>query len=135
MYYDNRRLALNILWMVLGVALFALSVTEVLDSSIYSGFGGMLMAIGGINIVRIVRYRRDDTYREKVDTQVADERNEFLRMKTWSVVGPALVIIGALGSVITMVLGMRDLQLELSFSVCVALMAYWITYLVISRKY
>lgn len=135
MYYDNKRLALNILWMVLGVALFALSVTEVLDSSIYSGFGGMLMAIGGINIVRIVRYRRDDTYREKVDTQVADERNEFLRMKTWSVVGPALVIIGALGSVITMVLGMRDLQLELSFSVCVALMAYWITYLVISRKY
>ena len=135
MYYDNKRLALNILWMVLGVALFALSVTEVLDSSVYSGFGGMLMAIGGINIIRIVRYRRDDTYREKVDTQVTDERNEFLHMKTWSVVGPTLVIVGALGSVITMVLGMRDLQLELSFSVCIVLMAYWITYLVISRKY
>lgn len=135
MYYDNKRLALNILWMVLGVALFALSVTEVLDSSVYSGFGGMLMAIGGINIIRIVRYRRDDTYREKVDTQVADERNEFLRMKTWSVVGPTLVIVGALGSVITMVLGMRNLQLELSFSVCIVLMAYWITYLVINRKY
>ena len=30
---------------------FIQAVTEVLDSSVYSGFGGMLMAIGGINII------------------------------------------------------------------------------------
>lgn len=135
MYYDNKRLALNIAWVALGLALFVLSVAEVLDSSIYSGFGGMLMAIGGINLVRIARYRSDDTYREKVDTQVVDERNEFLRMKAWSVAGPIIVVAGAIGSVVAMVLGMRSLQLDLSFAVCFVLMAYWVTYLVVSRKY
>ena len=135
MYYDNKRLALNIAWVALGLALFVLSVAEVLDSSIYSGFGGMLMAIGGVNLVRIARYRNDDTYREKVDTQVVDERNEFLRMKAWSVAGPIIVVAGAIGSVVAMVLGMRSLQLDLSFAACFALVAYWVTYLVVSRIY
>ena len=40
MYYNNKRFALSIFWLVLGVVLLVLSLTEVLDSSIYAGFGG-----------------------------------------------------------------------------------------------
>ena len=37
MYYNNKRLALSIFWAFLGVVLMVLSITEVLDSSLYSG--------------------------------------------------------------------------------------------------
>ena len=39
MYYNNKRLALTVFWIVLGAVLVVLTVTEVLDSSIYSGMG------------------------------------------------------------------------------------------------
>ena len=57
MYYNNKRLALSIFWIVLGAVLVWLSVTETIDSSIYSGIGGGLIAVGMIRIVQIIRYR------------------------------------------------------------------------------
>ena len=47
MYYNNKKLALSIFWVVLGAVLLGLSVTGVLDSDVYSGMGGALMAVGG----------------------------------------------------------------------------------------
>ncbi len=135
MYYDNKKLALSIFWIVLGAALIALSAAEVLDSSVYSGMGGALMAVGALRLSRILKYRRDPAYREKVDTEAKDERNSFLRMKSWAWTGYILVIGEALGAVIAMILGRRELQLMLSYSVCLMLMVYWVTYLVLSRKY
>ena len=84
MYYNNKRLALSIFWAVVGLVLTVLSVTEVLDSSIYSGMGGGLMAVGVLQAIRNVKYRKDADYREKIDVEANDERNRFLRMKSWS---------------------------------------------------
>ena len=84
MYYNNKRLALIVFWIVLGAVLVVLTVTEVLDSSIYSGMGGALMAVGTLQLIRAVKYRKDSEYKEKVDTELGDERNRFLRMKSWS---------------------------------------------------
>ena len=65
MYYNNKRLALTVFWIVLGAVLVVLTVTEVLDSSIYSGMGGALMAVGTLQLIRTVKYRKDSEYREK----------------------------------------------------------------------
>ena len=46
MYYNNKRLALSVFWIILGAALFILSITEVIDSALYSGMGGALIAVG-----------------------------------------------------------------------------------------
>ncbi len=54
--YNNKRLALSIFWVLLGIVLIGLSVMEVLDKSIYSGMGGALIGVGILQIVRIVRY-------------------------------------------------------------------------------
>ena len=42
--YNNRRLALSIFWVLLGVTLLVLSITEVLDSSMYAGMGSVLIS-------------------------------------------------------------------------------------------
>ena len=135
MYYNNKRLALTVFWIVLGAVLVVLTVTEVLDSSIYSGMGGALMAVGTLQLIRAVKYRKDSEYKEKVDTELGDERNRFLRMKSWSWAGYFTILIEGIGAIIAMVLGERTVQLVLSYSVWMVLVIYWIAYVILSKKY
>ena len=135
MYYNNKRLALSIFWAVVGLVLTVLSVTEVLDSSIYSGMGGALMAVGVLQAIRNVKYRKDADYREKIDVEANDERNRFLRMKSWSWAGYIAILVESVGVIVAIILGEETVRLILSFSVCLILVAYWVSYLVLSRKY
>lgn len=135
MYYNNKRLALTVFWIVLGAVLVVLTVTEVLDSSIYSGMGGALMAVGTLQLIRAVKYRKDSEYKEKVDTELGDERNRFLRMKSWSWAGYFTILIEGIGAIIAMALGERTVQLVLSYSVWLVLVIYWIAYVILSKKY
>ena len=135
MYYNNRKLILSIFWMILGAALLGLSVAEVLDSSMYAGMGGGLLAVGALQVARNLKYRKDPEYREKIDTENNDERNRFLRMKSWSWTGYIVVLVEAVGVIAAMILGRQELQQMLTYSVCLILAVYWITYLILSKKY
>ena len=132
--YDNKRLFLSIFWVILGAVLLIVAVTEKLDSR-YAGMGGGLLVVGALQIARNLRYRRDPAYREKIDTEVSDERNRFLRMKSWSWAGYITVLAEAIAAVVAAVRGQETVQLVLSYSVCLLLAAYYISYLVLSRKY
>ena len=133
--YNNRRLALSIFWVLLGVTLLVLSITEVLDSSMYAGMGSVLIVVGGLQIIRNIRYRKVAAYQEKVDTETSDERNRFLSMKSWSWTGYIVVIIQGIGVVVATVLREDTIRQILSYSVCLIVTVYWISYLVLSRKY
>ena len=135
MYYNNKRMALSIFWIVLGVTLMVLSVAEVLDNSVYAGMGGALTAVGVLQIIRNLRYRRDPEYQEKIDTEVNDERNRFLRMKSWSWAGYIAIMVEGIGVIAATILGNDTVRTMLSYSVCLLLCAYWISYLILSRKY
>ena len=135
MYYNNRRLALSVFWVILGAVLLGLSFAEILDSSLYAGMGGALMAVGAVQIIRNLRYRKNPDYREQIDTEASDERNRFLRMMSWSWAGYIVVLIEAVGVVATLVLGQSTIRQVLASSVCLILVVYWIAYLVLSRKY
>ena len=135
MYFNNKKLVLSIFWAVVGLVLTVLSVTEVLDSSIYSGMGGGLMAVGVLQSIRNVKYRKDADYREKIDTEANDERNRFLRMKSWSWACYIAILVECVGVIVAIILGKETVRLILSFSVCLILVAYWVSYLVLSRKY
>ena len=135
MYYNNKRLALSIFWAVVGLVLTVLSVTEVLDSSIYSGMGGGLMAVGVLQAIRNVKYRQDADYREKIDVEADDERNRFLRMKSWSWASYIAILVESVGVIVAIILGEETVRLILSLSVCLILVASWVSYLILSRKY
>ena len=134
MYYNNKRLTLSVFWIVLGTALTALSAKEVLDPQ-YSSMGTVFIVIGAMQVIRNIRYRKDPEYRERINTEFSDERNSFLRMKSWSWAGYIVVLVESVGVVVAMILGERTVQLVLSYSVCLILCVYWIAYLVLSRKY
>ena len=133
MYYNNKRLALSVFWVVLGAALMVLSLTEVLDSSIYAGMGGALIAVGILQILRNMKYRRDPEYKEKIDTEAQDERNRF--SKSWAWTGYIVVLAESVGIIVALILQQDTVRMVLSGSVCLILCVYWISYLVLSRKY
>ena len=135
MYYNNKKLIASIFWLVLGVALMALSIAGVLDSSMYSGMGGALAAVGFLQIIRNLKYRSDSGYREKIDTEAGDERNRFLRMKSWAWAGYIVIFAEGIGVIAAMIAGQHTIQLVLSCSVCLILIVYWCSYLVLKRKY
>ncbi len=132
---SNKRLALSIFWIICGAALIWLSIAEVLDSTLYSGMGGALIAVGTIRIIQNIRYRKDADYREKVDMAESDERNRFLRMKSWSWAGYIVIIAESIGAVVAMILGEHTVFHVLSCSVSLMLVVYCIAYAVLSRKY
>ena len=133
--YNNKRLALSIFWIALGVVLLGLSVAEVIDSTYYGGMGGGFIAVGILQVMRNLKYRRDPEYREKIDVEVSDERNKYLRMQSWSWAGYIMVIGLAISGVIAMILGQEQVQLTLMYSMCALLMVYTISYYILSRKY
>ena len=135
MYYNNRRLALSVFWVLLGAVLLVLTLTERLDSAIYSGMGGAMMGVGGLQIYRNLKYRRNPEYREKIATEGRDERLKYLRMKSWSWTGYIVCMLQAVGVVVAMILGQRNIQIVLGFSVCLMLVLFWVFYLFLSRKY
>ena len=132
---SNYKLALSIFWIICGAALVWLSIAQVLDASLCSGMGGALIAIGTIRIIQYVRYRKDAGYREKIDTAVSDERNRFLRMKSWTWAGIIVIFAECIGAVVAMILGERSVFHILSSFVCLMLVVYCIAYAVLSRKY
>lgn len=133
--YDNKRLALSIFWVFLGAVLIVLTVTEKLDSGLYSGMGGALLAIGVLQVIRNLKYRTNPEYREKIDTEVNDERNRYLHMKSWSWAGYMTVIIEGIGVVVFTIMRQQLILQVLSWSVCILVFAYWVSYMILSRKY
>ena len=72
---QDKRIIANILYIVLGAAFLVLGILEVIDA-FWSGMGSALIAVGVIRIVQFYRFRKDETYREKVEIEMKDERNQ-----------------------------------------------------------
>ena len=135
MYYNNRRLLLSVFWTVLGAVLLTLSIMEKIDSGIFSGMGGALMAIGILQIIRNVKYRKNSDYKEKIDILEKDERCKYLRLKAWGWAGYIVVLLEAIGSVIAMILGEQLIMQVLLVSVALIVGIYAISYMILNRKY
>ena len=133
--YNNKRLALSIFWVVLGLVLFVLAEAEILDSSYFSGMGVAMAVVGTLQVIRNLRYRKDAEYKEKIDIEVTDERNRFLRLQSWAWTGYIVVMIEAAGSIVAAVLGQEIVRQVLSYSVCLIVFVYWISWFILSRKY
>lgn len=132
---DNKKNRfLSLLWVLLGVVLTVCAAAGVLDSYWYS-FGMALLVVGGLQLWRQRRYRKNEAYREKVDTETGDERNRFIANKAWAWAGYGFVLIAAVASIAFKIAGREDLMMFCSFSVCLIALLYCGSYMILKRKY
>lgn len=129
----KRNLYINIFWIVLGAALIGANMAGLLED-IYCGFGGGLVGVGIVNLIRTLRYRSDPEYQEKIDIEINDERNRYIRMKAWSWAGYLFILIMAIVTIVCMVLSKMLYMQMASFMVCLMLILYWGSYMVLRGK-
>ena len=133
MYYNNKKLALSIFWVVLGLTLLVLNLVGVLDD-LYSSMGIALIIVGGLQVWRTLKYRRDPEYREKIDIAAGDERNRAIRMQSWAWAGYIVVLGEMVASLVAFFMGQILVQRVLMLSACALLVIYWVTYVILSKK-
>lgn len=130
----NKRLISIILEIAIGIVLTVCGYAGVIDAY-WSGMGTALVIVGALMLVRQIRYRIDETYKENVDVEVNDERNQYIRIKAWSWAGYFFVMAGAFGSIIFKILHQDSLSMFAGCSVCLIMVLYWISYLILKKKY
>lgn len=128
------KMYLSIVWIVLGIALFVLSLVEVADS-FWSGMGGGLIAVGTLQLLRFRRMQTDPEYRENREVEASDERNQFLAGKAWQLAGTLFIITVGIGVIVLRILGQVLLSQAATYVLCWLLVLYWIAWLVVRKKY
>lgn len=123
-----------IILLLTGVTLTGLGMAEILDE-FWSGMGSALFIIGAIRLLRYHRLKNNRVYRERMETDINDERNQFIRAKAWSWSGYIFIICAGVFTIIFKLLGNDLLCQASSCGVCMMLVLYWISYLVLNKKY
>ena len=131
---NNKRLISSIVEILIGAALLIGQFIGLVDT-FWGGMGTALIVVGGIFLLRQFKYRTNETYRDTVDVEVNDERNKYIRMKAWSWAGYLFVIIAAVGAIVLKLAGKDELMFLASGSVCLIVVLYWLSYVVLNRKY
>lgn len=128
------RLISSILEIVIGVVLCVCYFANLIDE-FWSGMGVALIVVGALFLLRNIKYQTNEKYREEIDVQNSDERNKFLSLKAWSWAGYLFVIIAAVGTIIFKFVGKEDLMMLSSGAVCLIVFLYWISYMILRKKY
>ena len=131
---SNKRIIASIVWIIVGIVLSICSFFDMLDPY-WSGMGTALLVVGVFQLIRFVRYKKDSTYKESVDTHTQDERNRFIATKAWSWAGYLMVIISAIASIALQAIGYNDYSMFAGLFLCLILVPYWVSYWILSKKY
>ena len=131
---NKERLIASIVEIIIGVALIMASMFGAVDEY-WSGMGTALVIVGILFLIRVIKYRTNDDYKEKYDIERNDERNKYLALKAWAWAGYLFVMTAAVGSIVLKMVGREDLMKMASASVCLVMVFYWISYMVLKKKY
>ena len=130
----KERLIASILEIIVGAALLICSMFELVDE-FWSGMGTSLLIIGIIFLIRNIKYKTNEEYREKIDIESNDERNKYISLKAWAWAGYLFVMLGAVGAIVFKLMGKEELMMMASFSVCLIMVFYWVSYIFLKKKY
>ena len=129
----KKNLIFSIIWIILGLGLIVCGAVSVIDD-FWSGFGGGLLLIGVLQMIRYLRYRNDKEYQEKFDIDVTDERNQFISCKAWASAARMYLLLAALAIIILKIMGKDALLMGISVSVGVLFLLFWIFYFYLKSK-
>lgn len=131
---NKKRFIASIIEIIVGICLITGSVFGAVDE-FWSGMGTTLLVIGILFLLRAIKYKTNDEYREKWDIEVNDERNKYLKLKSWAWAGYLFVLTGGVGTIAFKLIGREDLMMMASSSVCYIMVLFWISYVALRKKY
>lgn len=130
----ERRIIFSILWVTIGTILIACHCIGLIEEYWFS-MGIALLVVGLLQVIRFQKYKKNEEYREKVDTANADERNKFIANKAWAWAGYLYVIGASVLTIVFKIIGREELMMATSMSVCFIVLMYWLSYMYLQKKY
>ena len=131
---ENKRIIVSIMWVIIGMVLIGLSFAGIEDE-FWSGMGSGLLVVGFIQLIRFYRLQKNEAYREKMEIEASDERNHFIRNKAWAWSGYLFILISVVACIVFKIMGQDLLSMAASGAVCLMLILYWISFIILKRKY
>ena len=86
-------------------------------------------------MLKFHRLSKNKEYREKMEIEMADERNHFIRNKAWAWTGYLFILIAGIAVIVFKIIGQDLLSMAASVAVCFMLVLYWASYWVLNKKY
>ena len=130
----NVKFYTSIIWLILGSILVGLSFAGKVDE-FWNGMGFSLLIIGVIQLIRRYRFDKNEAYREKMEIEVSDERNKFIRNRAWAWAGYLFIMIMAVVCIVLRIIGQEILSMAASGAVSLMLVLFWVCYFFLKRKY
>ena len=130
----DRNALMSIFWILIGITLFVLGITEHIDE-FWSSMGSAFFIVGILQLLRFQRLKNNDDYRERMEIQSTDERLHFIRSKAWAWAGYLFILISSIGVIAFKLIGQNLLSQAAAWSVCLMLILFWGSYMVLKKKY
>jgi len=134
MNFNKAFIIKNIILFVLGGVLISLGFANIIDE-FWSSLGFALVFVGIVRLVQSYRFKNDKTYKEKVEIASKDERNRFIRARAWAWAGYLFIFIAGVSIIVFKILGQDLLSFVASSAVCLIMILFWFSYLILQKKY
>ena len=131
----EQKIYISIMWVILGAALAICGSAGIIGDDMWTGLGYGWLACGAVQLIRQMRYRHDENYREKFDIAVKDERNKYIATKAWAWAGYGYVLVSAAAVIVMTVMGHNEFVQIICGGVCLIVCLYWISYMFLKKKY
>lgn len=122
------------LFFVVGIVAVALSAFGIIDDTL-GACGITLSLIAALQLFKAVRYAKDPEFAKTIDVSNADERLAFLAGKSAQSAFQVSVVALLLSSLALRFFGKGDTADVLGFVAFGEVIVYWVSYLVVSRRY
>ena len=130
----TQRIIWYAMFAVAGIIAVAFGVLGYTDSYV-AGLGGASIGVAGIKLSKELRYAKDPAYAKRVDAVDSDERLAFLASKSAEITFQLSIVALAVLSLALRPLGYDDTASVLCVVMGVETAMYWVSYLVVSRRY
>ena len=131
----KKRLCYSIGWMIMGLIMAIVWFVTDTENTFLFSFGIALVTIGVIRIIQYRKTTKDETSLRQKQLQETDERNRMLAEKARSWAFSFYILLAGIGVILCSLLGHMDAVQPLARSVCLLAVLYWLSYLILNKKY
>ena len=131
---QDKRIIVSVMWVIIGIVLVGLRFVGKVNE-FWNGMGSGLVVVGVIQLLRSYRFQKNEAYREKMEIEASDERNRFIRSKAWAWAGYIFILVTSVSIIILKLMGQDLLSMAAYAAVFFLLILYWVSYLILKKKY
>jgi uncharacterized membrane protein len=129
------RLYIAVSYIVIGLLLIAADALNHFENQFFFYFGITLIVMGILRLLRHRKITRDDASIHRQEVVETDERTLMMAEKARSWAFSYSIMIAGIAVIVLSLLGKHDAAQPFAWYVCGMVVMYWISFIIIRKKY